>query len=96
MDHSQMMVAKKLTDRQREIMDFIVGRIFDSLVTPTVREVNNHFGWKSTNACSSHFKTLERKGYLHREKYSRGVFVTKKTRDEYGLWFVGKDDERYL
>jgi repressor LexA len=56
-----------LTDRQREILDFISRSIGKRGYPPTLREIGSHFGIKSTNGVNDHLRALEKKGYLHRE-----------------------------
>jgi repressor LexA len=56
-----------LTDRQREILDFISRSIAKRGYPPTLREIGSHFGIKSTNGVNDHLRALEKKGYLHRE-----------------------------
>jgi len=56
-----------LTDRQREILDFITKSIAKRGYPPTLREIGSHFGIKSTNGVNDHLRALEKKGYLHRE-----------------------------
>jgi repressor LexA len=56
-----------LTDRQREILDFITRSIAKRGYPPTLREIGSHFGIKSTNGVNDHLRALEKKGYLHRE-----------------------------
>ena len=55
-----------LTLRQQEILGFI--RIFarDQGYWPSIREIQQHFGFKSTNAVAGHLLALERKGALAR------------------------------
>jgi repressor LexA len=56
-----------LTDRQREILDFITRSIGKRGFPPTLREIGSHFGIKSTNGVNDHLRALEKKGYLQRE-----------------------------
>jgi repressor LexA len=56
-----------LTDRQREILDFISRSIAKRGYPPTLREIGSHFGIKSTNGVNDHLRALEKKGYLQRE-----------------------------
>jgi repressor LexA len=56
-----------LTDRQREILDFITQSIRERGYPPTLREIGVHFGIKSTNGVNDHLRALEKKGYLQRE-----------------------------
>jgi repressor LexA len=56
-----------LTDRQREILEFITHSIGDRGYPPTLREIGTHFGIRSTNGVNDHLRALEKKGYLQRE-----------------------------
>src|SRR5450432_4563412 len=56
-----------LTDRQREILDFITQSIAARGYPPTLREIGTHFGIRSTNGVNDHLRALEKKGYLQRE-----------------------------
>ena len=56
-----------LTDRQREILDFITASITERGYPPTLREIGEHFGIRSTNGVNDHLKALEKKGHLRRE-----------------------------
>lgn len=57
----------KLTDRQRAVLDFISDSITQRGYPPTLREIGNHLGIRSTNGVNDHLRALERKGYLTRE-----------------------------
>jgi repressor LexA len=56
-----------LTERQREILDYITASISDRGYPPTLREIGEHFGIRSTNGVNDHLKALEKKGHLRRE-----------------------------
>jgi len=56
-----------LTDRQREILEFITRSIAARGYPPTLREIGTHFGIRSTNGVNDHLRALEKKGYLQRE-----------------------------
>lgn len=58
---------QKLTARQRAVLDFISVSITDRGYPPTLREIGNHLGIRSTNGVNDHLRALERKGYLTRE-----------------------------
>ena len=60
-------MPERLTDRQREVLDFISGSIAERGYPPTLREIGVHFGIRSTNGVNDHLKALEKKGYLRRE-----------------------------
>jgi repressor LexA len=56
-----------LTDRQQAILDFISQSIEERGYPPTLREIGEHFGIRSTNGVNDHLRALEKKGHLHRE-----------------------------
>ena len=56
-----------LTERQRQILEFITRRIEEQGYPPTIREIGEQMGIKSTNGVNDHLKALERKGFLKRE-----------------------------
>jgi repressor LexA len=56
-----------LTERQREILDFITQSIRERGYPPTLREIGLDFGIRSTNGVNDHLRALEKKGYLQRE-----------------------------
>jgi repressor LexA len=62
-----MQTRDALTKRQQQILDFISTCIDDAGYPPTLREIGEHFGIKSTNGVNDHLKALEKKGYLRRE-----------------------------
>src|SRR5262245_58671992 len=60
-------MADALTQRQRDILDFISASIVERGFPPTLREIGEHFNIKSTNGVNDHLKALEKKGHLRRE-----------------------------
>jgi repressor LexA len=54
---------KRLTDRQREIFNYIKDYIFNKKFPPTIREVADHFHI-STKGGYDHIKAIEKKGYI--------------------------------
>ena len=60
-------MAEALTQRQREILDFISASIAERGFPPTLREIGEHFHIRSTNGVNDHLKALEKKGHLRRE-----------------------------
>lgn len=57
----------QLTDRQREVLDYITRSISERGFPPTLREIGQAFGIRSTNGVNDHLRALEKKGYLQRE-----------------------------
>jgi repressor LexA len=56
-----------LTKRQAETLDYIRRSIEERGYPPTLREIGEHMGIRSTNGVNDHLRALERKGYLRRE-----------------------------
>jgi repressor LexA len=57
----------ELTDRQKEVLEFIQESIGARGYPPTLREIGERMGIRSTNGVNDHLKALEKKGYLARE-----------------------------
>jgi repressor LexA len=60
----------QLTERQREIYEFIRDKIESRGYGPTVREIGLEFDIKSPNGVMCHLKALEKKGLIKREEHS--------------------------
>jgi len=71
-------MAKGLTNRQRQILEYIVQCIRDNGYPPTIAEVGGEFGISSTNGVNDHLQALERKGFIERSSKARGIRVTEK------------------
>ena len=57
-------MTRGLTDRQGQVLGFINDYRQQQGYPPTVREVADHFGFRSPRAAHDHIKALERKGFL--------------------------------
>lgn len=55
-----------MTYRQQEVLGFLQCYMREQGTWPSFREIESHFGFKSTNAVMGHLKALERKGYISR------------------------------
>ncbi|MGC9212989.1 MAG: hypothetical protein ACP5F2_06005 [Athalassotoga sp.] len=66
---------KELTQRQREIYDFIKEFLNRNGYPPTIREISDHFGFSSPSGALAHVEAIEKKGYIKRDKASRGIKV---------------------
>ena len=60
-------LREPLTDRQQEVLDFISESISVRGYPPTLREIGERMGIRSTNGVNDHLKALEKKGYLQRQ-----------------------------
>jgi repressor LexA len=56
-----------LTKRQEQTLDYIRQSIEQRGYPPTLREIGEYMGIRSTNGVNDHLRALERKGYLRRE-----------------------------
>jgi repressor LexA len=61
-------MRQALTARQQQALDFISYCLRERGYPPTLREIGEHMGIRSTNGVNDHLKALERKGYLVREE----------------------------
>lgn len=62
-----MLAMLGLTKRQAQTLDFIRLSIEERGYPPTLREIGESMGIRSTNGVNDHLRALERKGYLRRE-----------------------------
>jgi repressor LexA len=75
-----MQERASLTTRQKQVFDFIQDRIGKWGYPPTIREIGEKFGIRSTNGVADHLKALKRKGYLtQKEMKSRTLRPTGAT-----------------
>jgi repressor LexA len=56
-----------LTDKRREILDFIAEQVRERGYPPSVREIGAAVGLASTSTVQAHLNTLQRQGYLRRD-----------------------------
>ena len=57
----------KITEKQKEILEFIKETILSKGYPPAVREICEAVHLKSTSSVHSHLETLERNGYIRRD-----------------------------
>lgn len=55
----------KLTRRQQQVFAFIQKQQQVAGLTPSLREIATHFGFRSTTAAADHVSALRRKGAIH-------------------------------
>ncbi len=68
------MAKAKLTDRQRQIFNFISESIRERGIPPTIREIGERFSIRSTNGVRSILNALIKKGYIKKTPLvSRGI-----------------------
>ena len=76
-------MTAELTERQREILEYIKQKLDADGIPPTVQEIQWQFGFKSPNAVQSHLLALTNKGYMRRRR-----------REARGLRLVGEASSR--
>jgi len=65
-----------LTERQGEILKFIILNKEKFGYPPSIPEIQRKFSFKSPNAVQDHLKALERKGYISRHAHkARGIEI---------------------
>lgn len=68
-----------LTDRQQEILDFIREQQRTHGITPSMREIQEHFNFASKTAVRGHLDALERKGVLQQQSGKARALVLADT-----------------
>ncbi len=77
------MARTDLTPRQQNILDFVSEFQGQHGFPPSIREIGEFFGIKSTNGVSDHLRALEKKGFLNRSgNLSRCLQVVRDEEDE--------------
>ena len=61
------MANGKISDKQREILEYIKQEILQRGYPPAVREICEAVNLKSTSSVHSHLETLEKNGYIRRD-----------------------------
>jgi repressor LexA len=70
------MMSANLTDIERKILDYMVQYLRSNTYQPSIREIGERFGIKSTKTVSEHLQALADKGFLERDpSRSRGVRI---------------------
>lgn len=86
---------KRLTDRQKQVLEFIQAHLDAEGVPPSIREIGDAMGIDSTNGVSDHLRALQRKGYIERTgSKARSMRLLKPLRPEVCVRLVGRDASR--
>jgi len=64
---SAMARDRDLTDRQRQVLDFIKAEVRRKGFPPTVRDIGEAVGLSSSSTVHAHLAALEAKGLIHRD-----------------------------
>ena len=57
----------KISEKQKEILEYIKQEILNKGYPPAVREICEAVHLKSTSSVHSHLETLEKNGYIRRD-----------------------------
>lgn len=86
-----MSVTDQLTERQKDVYEFVRDKIRNRGYGPTVREIGDHFHISSPNGVMCHLKALEKKGLITREpNMSRAIQLSAEPIEERGLPLAGR------
>src|SRR5207302_8148912 len=73
----QTMTERRLTDRQREVLEIIDKSMRERGYPPSVREIGEAVGLTSPSTVHTHLNTLQRRGFLRRDPTKpRAIEVT--------------------
>ena len=61
------MAKGRISRKQKEILEYIKGRILEKGYPPSVREICAAVNLRSTSSVHSHLETLEKNGYIRRD-----------------------------
>jgi repressor LexA len=65
-----------LTERQKQILDFIQREQREKGITPSTREIQSHFHFASQTSVMQYIAALERKGFLNRHPHKARALIT--------------------
>ena len=75
-----------LTNRQKQILEYISDMINKNGFPPTIREIGERFEFKSTNATRSVLDALSKKGFIRRKPMvSRGIELLGQARASFSI-----------
>ena len=84
-------MKSNLSERQQAIYEFIRTVTADSSMPPSMREIGEKFGIRSTNGVEKHLQALERSGHINRVRgKSRGIAVIRGLRTASNVPLLGR------
>ncbi|MHB1562924.1 MAG: transcriptional repressor LexA [Leptospirillum sp.] len=87
LDGEKLKKTKPLTERQEEVLRFILSWMRENSSPPTITEIANHLGIPYPKSAGTHLEALEKKGYIQKiPGKARGIRLTPKAssfQDEY-------------
>jgi repressor LexA len=73
---------------QEKILGYIQSHLQDRQIPPTLRDIQEHFGFSAIGTVQYHLKNLAQSGFLEiRPRLSRGITLTEKA---FGIPIVGR------
>ena len=79
-----------LTQRQKEILEFVVGYIKEKGISPSYDEIRDKFGLSALSTVHEHITELVDKGFLRRdERKERGLYLPAKRQQYIEVPLVG-------
>jgi repressor LexA len=75
MSTKEVKMKSFLTERQREVLEFLKEYISERGYPPTLREVARELGIKWTKGIEKHLQALEKKGYIKRFPGARSIEI---------------------
>lgn len=79
----------ELTNRQRQVLEFISLFTNNSGYPPSQREIARHLNVSGTLPVMKHLSALERKGYINREHVNRGITLKVQNSRPVSLPIIG-------
>ncbi len=84
-------MPKDITQRRKEIYEFIRAAIDERGRPPSMREIGERFKIRSTNGVEGHLAALERMGLISRERgKSRGILLAGSARSTSSVPLLGR------
>ncbi|MEO7453845.1 MAG: transcriptional repressor LexA [Fimbriimonadales bacterium] len=68
-------MTRGLTDRQQQILRYVVDYIQENGFPPSIREIGKSFNIESLRGVTVHLDALKRKGYIDRSKTPRSIQI---------------------
>ena len=68
-------MTRGLTERQQQILRYVVDYIQDNGFPPSIREIGKSFNIESLRGVTVHLDALKRKGYIERSKMPRSIQI---------------------
>jgi repressor LexA len=81
--------VQELTQRQKQVLQFITSFTGDNGYPPSQREIAGHLNVSGTLPVMKHLSALERKGYIKRDHVNRGITLKSTASPSVSLPIVG-------